>query len=328
MTVSRIPPNPEQPAAESDFEGWRQAFRTQRKLVQAGITARLSRVERLATLRQAIEALPDLQAGDEGALEIIADDLEAKLREMVDVIYGSARGSLIYTARPPTINTEALPEDLLEDYWRDERRWLFVCGAQDILHDYRDHGRHLLLKMREDLLQGLADGVAQVSGTIAALNGHLMVEHCLDDSQHAEIASALAGIRGAQALYQEVLTTSGGDGLTGILDKNWYRVRNQFTVACSLLSLRLYGHITTDALERLLALKSVSYLDRSSDDYHLGEVPESERKHNERNRVRAVAALMSSANRSKWPIWPILQLYRYNERYGRRSAVEVRRGNS
>jgi len=99
-------------------------------------------------------------------------------------------------------------------------------------------------------------------------------------------------------------------------------------VACSLLSLRLYGQITTDALERLLALKSVSYLDRSSDDYHLGEVPESERKHNERNRVRAVATLMSSANRSKWPIWPILQLYRYNERYGRRSAVEVRRGNS
>lgn len=328
MTASRVSPNQDQHAPENDFEGWRQAFRTQRKLVLAGVTARRPPAERRTTLQHAIEMLPDLQTGDEGALEIIADDLEAKLREMIDVIHGSARGDLIYKARPLTINTETLPEDLLHDYWRNERRWLFVCGAQEILHEYRDYGRHLLLKMRNDLLEALSDGVSLVSETIATLNSHLLVEHCLDDSQHAEIASAVEGVCSIRSLYDAVLTTTGRDGLTGILDKNWYRVRNQFTVAGTLLALRLYGHVTTDALERLLALKSMSYLDRSSGDYITGDVSESERKHNERNRTRAVASLMASANRSKWPIWPILQLYRYNQRYGRQSAVEVRRGNT
>ena len=328
MTASRISPNQDQPATESDFEGWRQVFRSQRKLVLAGITARRPSAERKATLRHAIETLPDLQGSDEGALEIIADGLEAKLQEMMGVIHGTARGDLIFTAQPPTIDTAALPEDLLDGYWCDERRWLFLCGAQDILYEYREHGRHLILKTRQDLLKKLSEGASLVSESIAALNSYLLVEHGLDDSQHAEIASAVERVFGIRSLYDALLTTTGREGLTGVLDKNWYRVRNQFTVTCTLLALRLYGHVTTDALERFLALKSASYLERSSDEYSISEVCESERKHNERNRARAVASLMASANRSKWPIWPVLQLYRYNERYGRRSAVEVHRGNA
>lgn len=328
MTTNHAQPNEDRLYDDNDFARWREAFRTHRRLVQLGITARKPRPERMATLKQAKLAVPDLQTDDDSDLEIIANGLEAKLSEMVGIIRGTARGKLIYTARPPTFDTETLPGDLLEDYWRDERRWLFTCGALELLHDYRDHGRHLLLKMRQDLLKTLASGVSQVSETIDALNSHLLVEACLDASEHEEIANATETIRNAHTLYNERLSSAGAQGLTGVMDSNWYRVRNQYTVTGTLLALRIYGHITTDALERLLTLKTVSYLDRSTDSYALAEVTEAERKHNERNRARAVTAIMQSARRANWPILSVLQLYRHNQRYGRRSAIENLHGNS
>ena len=321
MTSSHADRNVED-SSDTDFEHWRSAFRKHQELVREGIATHRPRPEREATLKQA-KLVPDFETDDVGDLEIVASILENKLCDMVAVVKGEARGDLAYVATPPDLAIDSLPADLLDDFCVEERRWLFVGGALEMIHDYRDRGRHLLLKERQGLLRSLHDGISQISNAISELNSHLLVEYVLSDGQHAEIAGAIQRIRAAHSQYETFLTSTGHDGLSGVMEKNWYRIRNQFTVACTLLALRIYGNITKDALERLLVIKSVGYLELPSDGPPTQVPSDAERKHNERNRVRAVAAVTRSAKGSRSPVWPILQLYLYNARYGRRNSLET-----
>ena len=118
------------------------------------------------------------------------------------------------------------------------------------------------------------------------------------------------------ALYRDTLHSRDDDGLEAVLEKNYHTIKAQFLNVCAKLALQLYGHVSKEHFESLLNLKALYVLqvpgtphrpDRDSAD--------AERKYLDRALRRALTQISGTAQRERWPVLPVLQLYQYNGRF-------------
>lgn len=301
---------------------WISAFIVQRKEIERGIRANLSVRERETRLVDADAALPEIELPDSDGLQRVADRLEEKLQEMVGVILSGGAPNL--DVRLPS-NFELGPgvETLREEIFRDERLWLFKGGIQEILYRFRDQGRALILEERDKLLGRLSASVLRMQEAVTQLNDHPVVAQALDASEMLDVEQTLSAARALVGRYEAILN-SRETGVASLLENNYYQLQGQFIAACTQLCLQLYGNVSNAHLRELLDLKSVR-LPPIIDPR--GSCPaaeaEAQRKHLERKRDLVLRRVMTRAKKEKWPTWPILQLYKYDPRFGRARPREI-----
>lgn len=306
------------PAAERSGVGdWVTAFAVQRKLIEQGIRDRLSPRDRAVRLIEADAALPEVDLPDSDALQRIADQLEMKLQEMLAVALGNGAPD-IDVRLPPNFDFGPAPELLGDEVFRDERLWLFKGGIQEILYRFRDQGNALVTEDRNRLLKSLSARVQQLQNVIAELNTHPVVAQALDVEDTLQIEQMLEAARTTVARYTSILTAR-ESGVVSLLEDNYYQLQGQFTAACSQLCLQLYGNVSNTHLRDLLDLKGLYLLKVLPRESPLS-LTEKERKHLERKRDLMLKRVMSRAKKESWPTWPILQLYQYDQRFGRLPA--------
>lgn len=306
------------PAAESSGVGdWVTAFTVQRKFIEQGIRDGLSIEDRAARLAEADTALPEVDLPDSDALQRIADQLEKKLREMLAVILRNGAPD-IDVRLPPDFDFGLDPESLSEEVFRDERLWLFKGGIQEILYRFRDQGNALVTEERNRLLKSLSVRVQQLQNVITELNTHPVVAQALDVEDTVRIEQMLEAARTTASRYASILT-SREVGVVSLLEDNYYQLQGQFTAACSQLCLQLYGNVSNTHLRDLLDLKGL-YLLKVLPSESPQPLTEKERKHLERKRDLMLKRVMLRAKKESWPTWPILQLYQYDQRFGRLPA--------
>lgn len=298
------------------IETWLQAFRTQRDLVEHGIRQGLPLEARRQALRNAKLALPEVDLNDLTGLEAVADSLERKLGEMLDVILGRATGPLADVRLPRDF--EAIPNmsHLSHPTYGEERQWLFIGSAQEILYEYRDRGRAFVLNERNLRLKDLSAGVKKMAGAIEALNSHLVVEQAFDLAERQEIAQTIDTAQRIKMMYESALRSGGDDSIEAVLENNANVFKAQFTLSCAKLALRLYGHVAKAHLQDLLSLKSIYVLQVPLVGDDLSRQEDAERKYLERSMERAMTGIYKRARQGAWPVWPLLQLYKYDTRFG------------
>jgi len=300
----------------SDVSEWLKAFAVQRKGIEQGIRERLCSDDRTARLAEADAALPELESPDADQLQRIADLLEDKLREMLEVVLRNGdpdRGIRL----PPDFDPGTDPESLRDQVSVDERLWLFKGGIQEILYRFRNQGEALILEERDRLLNALSSSVQKMANAIGKLNAHPVVVQALDAEETLRVEQTLEASRALAARYKTVLT-SHEEGVTPLLEDNYYKLQGQFTAACAQLCLQLYGNVSNLHLRELLSLKAMDVLNILPCDAPPVSLTESERKHLERKRDLMLKRVMARAKKESWPTWPILQLYNYDQRFGRR----------
>lgn len=261
--------------------------------------------------------MPDEGSDDVVELEAIATKLEVKLDEMLTVLLGRAAGPLSKVRLPPALEVADDLELLRHPTCQDERRWLFVGRMLEILDQYRGHGRSLVLEQRKRLLDRLEAGVKTVTSTVQKLDSYLVVEQAFDLDQRAQVAQMLESVRQLQELYSSTLQSRGDGGLEAVLEDNYYTLKGQFLLACAKLAFQLYGQVAKDHLEDLLALKSVYILQVPGTKPEEDQTEEAKRKYLERVMQRALTQVHGRAQRESWPVLPVLQLYKYDSRFGR-----------
>lgn len=299
---------------------WVATFVAQRKWVEQGIRERIPNGDRAARLAEADVALPDVDLPDFDALQRIADLLEAKLQEMLDVVLNNGDPDT-GVRLPPDFDLGTNPESLREEVYRDERLWLFKGGIQEILYRFRDQGNALVMEERNRLLKSLSARVQQLEKVIVELNAHPVVAQALDADEVLRIDQTLEAVRAIPLCYSSILTSREA-GVTPLLEDNYYQLQGQFTAACAQLCLQLYGNVSNLHLRDLLNLKALYILDVLPSDTPPASLKETERKHLERKRDLMLKRVMLLAKKESWPTWPILQLYRYDQRFGRLPAKE------
>ncbi len=308
-------------AAEGSEAGnWVTAFAVQRKLIEQGIRDRLSPRDRAFRLAEADGALPDAYLPDSDALQHIADLLEEKLQEMLRVVLSKGCPDL-GVRLPPGFDFGSDLESLRDTVSRDERQWLFKGGIQEILYRFRDQGNALVMEERNRLLKSLSARVQQLEKVIAELNAHPVVAQALDADETLRIERTLEAARAIATRYSSILTSREA-GVAPLLEDNYYQLQGQFTAACAQLCLQLYGNVSNLHLRDLLQLKALYVLDVLPSNDPPASLKETERKHLERKRDLMLKRVMLLAKKESWPTWPILQLYRYDQRFGRLPAKE------
>lgn len=301
---------------------WLEAFAVQRRIVEQGICDGISLAERATRLHQAEAALPVEALEDMQHLHAIAALLDDKLIEMLDVAQRRAPATLSETRLPPKLQPDPAWDVLRMPICREERRWLFVGGMQEILHHYRDSGRVLVMEEREKLLNQLSSRITHLLATLDQLDSHLVVALGLSDAERGQIAQFRAQARDVNALYATAL---GGElGIHSLLENSFNRYRVQFLATTAQLCLRLYGNVSIPHLRELWLLKSMYPLLPPEVDPAslLASLPDAERQRFQRSIDGALRRLCQQAERDALPIWPILQVYRYNPRFGRKSVTQ------
>ncbi|WP_374490706.1 hypothetical protein [Zoogloea sp.] len=309
----------QQARAGSPDEGqWVMAFEAQRKRIEQGIRECLPSADRAFRLEEADNLLPDVDSPDSEPLQGIADQLEEKLQEMMVVIRRGGDPSK-GVRLPANFDRGDALEALRAPVAWDERLWLFKGGVRTILYRFRDQGRALVLEERNRLLQALSAGVRRMDKAIGELSAHPVVSQALDAADTQRIEQTREAARALVSRY-ETLLCSRDEGVTPLLEDNYYQLQGQFTAACAQLCLQLYGNVSNQHLRDLLSLKSIHWLDVMPGASASAPAPlsEAERKHLERKRLLMLKRVLSRAKRETWPTWPILQLYNYDQRFGRR----------
>lgn len=307
---------------------WLQAFQQHRGSVETAISEKRPLKEREEILISALNAMPEVFTDDIEDLEKLAVALNDKLEEMSAVVLGHAKGDLSQIRLPPQL---AIPDDLkllMRPTCRDERRWLFTGRMLEILDQYRERGRYLVLKERDRLLGKLQSGVTKVVSAVEELNNHLLVEQAFDLEQRAQITHSLESINRLSMLYQETLQSSGADGVEAVLEDNDYPMKAQFLLACAKLVFQLYGHVSREHLEDLLKLKSLYVFRVPGSNPEKAQNADSSRKYLDRIISRALLQVLGRARREAWPVRPILELYQYDARLGRAQPRKQRERSS
>lgn len=319
--IERPTPN----TTEPDIGAWIGIFDVQRRNIEQGIRDRLSLDVRAARLADADAELPEVENRDADDIQRIADQLEAKLQEVRSIALG--RSEPVREVRlPPEFNPGATLEELGDERCQDERLWLFKGGIQEILYQYRDEGQALILEERDRLLGALSKSVTRMESVIGELHRYPVVAQAFDANDFWRIEQTLGAARELAARFKEVLTTPDA-GVSLLLENNYYRLQGQFTAACAYLCLQLYGNVSNDHLLDLLKLKSVDWLNVTPAETSPLTLPENERKHLERKRDSMLRRVILRAEKESWPTWPILQIYNYNRRFGRRRPAERSKRN-
>lgn len=316
---------PQTPTTGSSGIGdWVKAFAVQRKWVKQGIRDGLSKDDRAARLAEADAALPDVELPDSDDLQRIADLLEDKLQEMLDVVLGN--GDPDRRVRLPSdFDPGPAPQSLRDAQYKDERLWLFKGGIQEILYRFRDQGSALVMTERKRLLKALSARVQGLEQVIGELNAHPVVAQALEADDVRQIEQTLEAARTIATRYKSILT-SPEEGVAPLLEANHYRLQGQFTAACAQLCLQLYGNVSNLHLRELLSLKALHIHDVRAWFAPTAPPTEAERKRLERKRDLMLTRVMSRAKKESWPTWPILQLYNYDTRFGRlRTKVRAQR---
>ncbi len=305
---------------QADVGAWVEAFVAQRKMIEQGIRDRLPSDERAARLEDADSALPDVELPDSDALQRVADLLEDKLREMHGVVIGG--GDAVHGVRlPPAFEPGPDLRTLLEKGRQDERLWLFKGGIQEVLYRFRDQGKAFVCEERDRLLTRLSSSVHQLEKVVATLEAHPVVAQAFGTDDGQRTAAALEAARAMASRYADMLTSL-EEGVVSLLEKNYYRLESQFTASCALVCLQLYGNVSNAHLHDLLLLKSVHGLahtaGQATAESTARDDREATRKRLERKRDAMLKRVMGRAKKESWPTWPILQLYHYDARFGRK----------
>lgn len=300
---------------------WLQAFTAQRKVVEQGIHDRLPLAERTRRLRQAEAALPEEGVEDIRHLCAIADLLEDKLIEMLNVALGRATGTLAETHLPPGFQPKQEWEALRHPTCREERRWLFVGGMQEILHHYRDSGLALVAKERKSLLNRLSSDTKRVLLDLNRLDSHLVVSLGLSDADRAQITQFRTAALVVNTLYTAALGSDAG-GVNDLLENSNNRFRVQYLATSAQLCLKLYGNVSIFHFRQLWLLKSMYPLLPPEADpaIFLEGLDDSERQRFQRSVAGSINRLSKQAAGDALSIWPILQIYRSDARFGRAFA--------
>ena len=298
---------------------WLQAFKAQRTIIEQGIRDHLPPAERSVRLHLAEAALPVEELEDMQHLITIANLLEGKLVEMLDVAQGRAHGALTAPRLPPGFKANRTWDNLILPVCSDERRWLFVGGMQEILHHYRDSGRVLILEERDRLLKQLSSNINHLQTTFDQLDSHLVVALALSDGDRVQIAQFRALAPVIDTLYKSALAAKPKTGFQALLENSFNRFRIQFLATSAQLCLKLYGNVSIFHLKELWLLKSMYPLLPPEADpaTFLEALEDSDRQRFQRSITGAINRLSKQAERDAAPIWPILQIYRFNPRYGR-----------
>lgn len=301
---------------------WLEAFKAQRTIIEQGIRDRLPLAERTARLLQAEAALPEEDLEDMRHLITVAKLLEEKLTEMLDVAKGKARDALTTTRLPPNFKVEPSLGDLRSDTSVNERRWLFIGGMQEILHHYRDSGRVLILEERDRLLKQLSSNIHHLHAALDQLDSHLVVALATSESDRLRIAQFRALAPEIHTRYQSVLGATPETGLQALLENSANRFRVQFLATSAQLCLRLYGNVSIFHLRELWLLKSMYPLLPPEADpaTFLENLDDAQRQRFQRSINGALHRLCKQTENDASPIWSILQIYRYNPRFGRSFA--------
>lgn len=314
-----LPPDPSSADLtpwQAQVNQWIAAFRVQRVAIERGIRENQPLDVRSDALIAANRALPDEAFDDVVELEAIADRLEGKLKEM-------ARAILHAEVKLPGALSDVQEKCdltlLQNDVCRDERRWLFVGGMVEILFQYRDRGQALVLGKRDQLLKRLAASADGISRIIRRLDGYLVIEQAIDVEQREEISRMLDSVGRVHAIYDHALRTGGDAGIEAVLEDNYEKLKGQFLLACAQLSLQLYGNVSIALLEDLHTLKSFHIFIAPGVGPEWTNSADADRKYFERSMKRALARVYEQARKESWPTWPIVELYQYNLRFGRKA---------
>lgn len=344
----------ELPKSESSqlTEDYIAAFKPWQVKIETGVLARDSVENRIARLRNAERALADLELALERdeTLVAIANLLESKLDEMLDGISGDWRQGK-ERGLPPVLNplqTEVQQQKLVSDnvlflrrnVSRDERRFLFLGLMTSLLHEYRNDGQSLVLTGRARLLRRLSRAATILVSAVEALNRYPVVENALTTPHRATVKSAIDHCGALPGIYGDLLSLDVQDSLSPVLENNYFQLRSQYTVACTNICLRLYGHASLNILRELIGIKSVAYMNtlvEFNTEIGIASVnagvsdadiaaalreKEAERQRITDQRKGALNRALKRALTENWPTLPVLQLYKYDERYGHVKVVK------
>lgn len=309
---------PETTPQTRELDAWLLVFQQHRGLVETAIFEGRPLEERRRIIHTAQAEMPEISSTDLDELDSLAVTLDNKLGEMCSVVLGTAEGATSRIQLPPQLKIpEHLPR-LMQTTCREERRWLFAGRMLEILDQYRDDGRYLVLKERDRLLSKLQSGITKVASAVAELNSYLLVEHAFDLEQRAQITQYLERGNQLSVLYKETLQSSGAGGIEAVLEDNYYTLKAQFLLTCAKLVFQLYGHASREHLEALLALKSLYVFQVPGTAPEEAQSADSASKYLNRIISRALDQVRDRARREDWPVRPILELYRYDARFGRK----------
>lgn len=303
---------------------WIAGFREQRAFVLHGIEEGQSDEARHLTVERAAQAL----FGNRGStvpfeeyveLNGCARALDDKLQEMLAVLSGqkpSGKTKVRIPDNPLGWSTDQLTSVVCAE----ERRFLFVGGMLEIIHRLRDLKHAMTLKVRDQLLDQLANSTASLRNTIEQLNTFDLVEVNTSAAQRRRVEALLTQADKAREFYQQILSPADSDLSATLAARGGLLVRRQYIECAFDLALQLYG-VETLAFEELLwNLKGI-------DDPDI--VPEDERPTQENLasfmddcRTRVMERVLRRAKDEKWALLPVLQLfYIPRSRFGRRNVT-------
>lgn len=316
--------------SERKYSAWLAVFKDQRRVVEQAIFELRPETVRKDLLISAKIAVPEIHSSDLTTLEKVAEGLENKLRDLFRVLHGNLKPETLGITIPDDLSGVRIPDSLLSLTSKDERSWLFVGGALEILHHYRNGPGALVVAKRNKLLTQLAESVDVIERRLQSLNRYLIVEQSFNIEEQSWIIDRISEHKriGQQIVdrYTQVLTSTGSHGINAILEKNFFEVRNQFLQAFLELALRTYGHVTKPALEAVLQLKMIGTFNLDSRAESSDGSPEADRARIKRVRQRAIGKILVRAEAEGWPLLPILKLFNHNQGYGgRRSAKRASR---
>lgn len=274
-------------------------------------------LRRQAVFDQAEEELLSIDIEVDPDVEVLADDLEAKLGQMVDALRGDWRGDQPREV-PDGLATSDQLLALSRPLARRERRLLF-CGRIEVtLYHYRDQGRALVKPMCSAILKRMRKDASDFNGSVQSLLAHLLVSQAAAGLGIAEAARQAAEANLALVRDLESLT-SGQDpsSLRSLLEANTDQVRNQFNVACAVACLTTYGIVSVDHLRRLQGLKSVDYLWHRTSEFRQSAEGQADLRRMTRYIDKALRIVQGMARKRPLPVEPILALFKLHPVIGR-----------
>lgn len=193
----------------------------------------------LGTVREQLDRLRTVAPDLVGECSLFAASLEHQLRSLV-------------AQREAESLLDPQDVDALLDLGSKEVRTYHFVGELVLMLDYFD--QHFLSAAEDGALREmiLRQGMA-LEQAVDALLGHVISEVLFDRKERL----ALHQLTGNLAQVRDLLAAPREPGL---LKADYTVRRRQFIRRAGLLCLRLYGHVTTDTMARLLEAKQAYYL--------------------------------------------------------------------
>ncbi|MEY4414709.1 MAG: hypothetical protein RIQ53_2002 [Pseudomonadota bacterium] len=297
----------------TEFEKWEQA-------IEAGLwKTGESEDVRAATLAAAEAKLDSIEIGPHPEVVALARELEGKLCELIDALRGNWRGRVVNEARkpPPDMATAEQLSYLLRPVAQEERR-VFFCGKMEaVLHAYRDPRVALVKSIGDKQLNRLtkqADGFAKQA---RELDRHFLLSQVADTTLGADIEAAIAANAGIVAQLSALISSADDTSLRSLLEANGSQLRNQFTFACAVVCLKVYGNVAVSHLRQVSCLKHVDYLTYWDQAFLRSPEGKSDLKRMGRQIDLALSTVQRSVRDRHRPIEPVLALFKFDAVLGR-----------